>query len=110
MVSNSAGEQSFEHPRHGAGGRVWHFRGPGEDTNESWDPEPLTEACETIAHDRRKRMTRIHLVFAYPRIPDGVGEVVEYAESLASDYGPSVDCAAKGGMITVTFERSNGRR
>jgi hypothetical protein len=90
--------------------RVWHFREPGDDSSESWDPVPLTYACETITRDRRKRMTRIHLVFAYPRIPDGVGEVVDYAESLASEYGLDVACAAKDGMITVTFERSDTRR
>jgi len=110
MVSNSAGEQPFAHAGHDGVGRIWHFRQPGEESSESWDPEPLTYACESIAHDRRKQMTRIHLVFAYPRIPDGVGEVVEYAESLAGDYGLSVECAAKDGMITVTFERADVRR
>lgn len=110
MASNSASEPSFEHPRNDADGRVWHFRGPGDVSSDSWDPEPLMDACETIARDRRKRMSRIHLVFPYPRIPDGVGEVVEYAESLAGDYGLSVGCAAKDGMITVTFERTSGRR
>jgi len=109
-MSYSGNEPSFEHNGQANNGRVWHFRQPGVDLSESWDPEPLTYACETIAHDRRKRMSRIHLVFAYPRIPDGVSEVVEYAESLASDYGLTVDCAAKGGMITVTFERNDDHR
>jgi hypothetical protein len=86
-------------------GRVWHFRQPGDDSPDSWDPVPLTYACESISRDRRKRMTCIHLVFSYPRIPDGVGEVVDYAESLAGDYGLSVRCVAKDGMITVTFSR-----
>jgi hypothetical protein len=110
MTSGATGGLSFEHPRHDGDGREWHFRQPGDESYDSWDPAPLTYACETIAHDRRKRMTRIHLVFAYPRIPDGVGEVVEYAESLASDYGLNVECAAKDGMITVTFERIVGQR
>jgi hypothetical protein len=103
-------QQSFEHAGHDDGGRIWHFRQPGEVSSDSWNPEPLIDACETIAHDRRKRMTRIHLVFSYPRIPDGVSEVVEYAESLAGDYGLNVACSAKDGMISVTFERGDAHR
>jgi hypothetical protein len=110
MVDSSSDGQVFGRTQGDRDQRVWHFRKPGDDASDRWDPTPLTFACESIIHDRRKRTSRIHLVFPYPRIPGGVNEVVEYAESIASDYGLNVDCDAKDGMITVTFERIGGRR
>ncbi|HEX3722395.1 MAG TPA: hypothetical protein VHV31_06370 [Nitrolancea sp.] len=71
---------------------------------------PLTLACQTIVNDYRRSITRIHSVFRCPEIPGGANEVVEYAQSLADDYGLAVECAVSRGMISVTFERIGVRK
>lgn len=106
IVTTTPSDHAVDRTEEAGGGRTWHFHSPGKDAAASWDPQPLTYACEMIARDRRKRMRRIHLVIAYPRIPGGVDEVVAYAKALAGDYELRVQCAPRGGMITVTFERS----
>jgi hypothetical protein len=110
MVDGSSNGTIFSQSDDADDQRVWHFRKPGDNASDRWDPTPLTYACETIIHDQRRQMSRIHLVFPYPRIPGGVNEVVEYAQSLASDYGLNVNCVTKDGMITVTFERIEGEK
>lgn len=84
--------------------RMWHFRQPGDSSRDRWDPTPLTLACQTIANDKRRSIARIHSVFLCPEIPGGANEVVDYAQSLADDYGLTVHYAVDGDMVTVTFE------
>jgi hypothetical protein len=90
--------------------RVWHFHQPGDASKDRWDPTPLSLACQTLTDDNRRSITRIHSVFLCPQIPGGATEVVDYAQSLADDYGLTVRCAVSRGMVTVTFERAGGQR
>lgn len=108
MLDHSPSEHNVDNVGDAKGERVWHFQQPGDSSPDGWDPTPLNLACETIAHDRRRKMTRIHSVFKCPEIPGGANEVMDYAQSLADDYGLSMHCAVSHGMVTVTFERAEG--
>jgi hypothetical protein len=90
--------------------RAWHFQKPGDSSKDRWDPTPLTLACQTIADDNRRSISRIHSVFLCPQIPGGANEVVDFAQSLADDYGLTVHCAVNRGMVTVTFERTGASK
>jgi len=110
MLNNSYNDSELRKGAEPSAQHVWHFQQPGDTSRDRWDPVPLTLACETITHDRRNRMTRIHSVFLCPEFPGGANEVMDYARSLADDYGLSVECAVSRGMITVTFERTGSRQ